>query len=154
MVKYLSLTEIETVKVRSPKTSSNTLINFVSGENFSWDMDRIWEYECHGNIGSPSLWSYEGSHWRQATRDLYLLVISYVDNQTYSICYWDRNKARGTCSIFKLSVSMFLFVMLFERVVLGLRSQCRQTTIFWSEWVVFCNRCFRAAAVRCCASVY
>ena len=44
MVKYLSLTEIETVKVRSPKTSSNTLINFVSGENFSWDMDRIWEY--------------------------------------------------------------------------------------------------------------
>ena len=32
MVKYLSLTEIETVKVRSPKTSSNTLINFVSGK--------------------------------------------------------------------------------------------------------------------------
>ena len=52
MVKYLSLTEIETVKVRSPKTSSNTLINFVSWENFSWDMDRIWEYGCHGNIGS------------------------------------------------------------------------------------------------------
>ena len=142
MVKYLSLTEIETVKVRSPKTSSNTLINFVSGDNFSWDMDRIWEYECHGNIGS--LWSYEGSHWRQATRDLYLLLVIWLYQTIRRTQFVTGIETKqgvrvrvGTWSIFNLSVSMFL--------------QCRQTTIFWSEWVVFCNRCFRAAAVRCCA---
>ena len=92
MVKYLSLTEIETVKVRSPKTSSNTLINFVSGENFSWDMDRIWEYLSV--METSDLYEAE----RGATGDKLQEIYIYWLYQTIRRTQFVSDKARGGAS--------------------------------------------------------